>query len=126
MPETFKTYCFECHGGEKHRGDVSIERLIQQSSASSVGEYWDLWDKVAEMIETKEMPPEDKAERFPSDGERAATVTWIRSALTTYEAAHGGEPGRVTVRRLTSAEYAYAIRDLTGIDIKVGVDATSD
>ena len=126
VPETFKTYCFECHGGEKHRGDVSIERLIQQSSASSVGEYWDLWDKVAEMIETKEMPPEDKAERFPSDGERAATVTWIRSALTTYEAAHGGEPGRVTVRRLTSAEYAYAIRDLTGIDIKVGVDATSD
>ena len=126
VPETFKTYCFECHGGEKHRGDVSIERLIQQSSASSVGEYWDLWDKVAAMIETKEMPPEDKAERFPSDGERAATVTWIRSALTTYEAAHGGEPGRVTVRRLTSAEYAYAIRDLTGIDIKVGVDATSD
>jgi hypothetical protein len=27
---------------------------------------------------------------------------------------------------LTSAEYAYAIRDLTGIDIKVGVDASSD
>src|SRR4026207_2538223 len=53
VPETFKTYCFECHGGEKHRGDVSIERLIQQSSASPVGEYWDLWDKVAAMIETK-------------------------------------------------------------------------
>jgi hypothetical protein len=30
------------------------------------------------------------------------------------------------VRRLTSGEYAYAIRDLTGIDIKVGVDASSD
>ena len=125
-PETFKTYCFECHGGEKHRGDVSIERLIQQSAESSVGDHWDLWDKVAEMIETKEMPPEDKAERFPTDAERAATVTWIRAALTAYEAAHGGEPGHVTVRRLTSAEYAYAIRDLTGIDIKVGVDATSD
>jgi hypothetical protein len=126
VPEIFKTYCFECHGGEKHKGDVSIERLIQQSRTSSVGDYWDLWDKVAEKIETKEMPPEDKAERFPSDGERAATVTWIRAALTAYEAAHGGEPGRVTVRRLTSAEYAYAIRDLTGIDMKVGVDASSD
>ena len=32
----------------------------------------------------------------------------------------------MTVRRLTSAEYAYAIRDLTGIDIKVGIDASSD
>ncbi len=126
FPETFKTYCFECHGGDKHRGDVSIEKLIQQSSASSVGDYWDLWDKVAEKIETKEMPPEDKAERFPTDAERTAAATWIRAALTAYEAAHGGEPGHVTVRRLTSAEYAYAIRDLTGIDIKVGVDATSD
>jgi hypothetical protein len=126
VPETFKTYCFECHGGEKHRGDVSIEKLIQQSGAGSVGDYWDLWDKIAEKIETKEMPPEDKAERFPTDAERAATVTWIRAALTAYESAHGGEPGRVTVRRLTSAEYAYAIRDLTGIEIKVGVDATSD
>ena len=46
--------------------------------------------------------------------------------LAAYEAEHAGEPGRVTVRRLTSAEYAYAIRDLTGIDIKVGVDASSD
>jgi len=126
VPETFKTYCFECHGGEKHKGDVSIERLIEQSSALSVGDYWDLWDKVAEKIETKEMPPEDKAERFPTDDERAGAVTWIRAALTSYEAAHGGEPGRVTVRRLTSAEYAYAIRDLTGVDIKVGIDASSD
>ena len=32
----------------------------------------------------------------------------------------------MTVRRLTSAEYAYAIRDLTGIDIKAGIDASSD
>src|SRR4051794_30732322 len=59
-PETFQKYCFECHGGEKHRGDVSIERLIQQSAESSIGDYWDLWDTIAEKIETKEMPPEDK------------------------------------------------------------------
>ncbi len=125
-PETFKKYCFECHGGEKHRGDVSIERLIQQSAQSSIGDYWDLWDKVAEKLETKEMPPEDKAELFPTDAERTAATAWIRSSLGKYSAEHAGEPGRVTVRRLTSAEYAYAIRDLTGIDIKVGIDASSD
>jgi len=125
-PGTFKKYCFECHGGEKHRGDVSIEKLIQQSGQTSIGDHWDEWDKVAEMLESKEMPPEDKAEIFPSDAERAATVGWIRSSLRKYQVAHAGEPGHITVRRLTSAEYAYAIRDLTGIDIKVGVDASSD
>jgi len=125
-PDTFKKYCFECHGGEKHRGDVSIEKLIQQSAQTTIGDHWDEWEKVAEMVETREMPPEDKAEIFPSDAERAATVGWIRSSLRKYQAAHAGEPGHITVRRLTSAEYAYAIRDLTGIDIKVGVDASSD
>ena len=71
------------------------------------------------------MPPED-ADAFPSDAQRAEAVSWIRAAFDRYDAQHAGEPGRVTVRRLTSAEYAYAIRDLTGVDIKVGVDASSD
>src|SRR6185369_9955072 len=62
----------------------------------------------------------------PTDDERAATVAWVRSALSAYEAKHAGDRRRVTVRRLTSAEYAYALRDLTGIDVKVGVDASSD
>lgn len=113
-PDTFQKYCFECHGGTKHRGDVSIERLIRQSAETSIGDYWEQWEKVAEMVETREMPPEDKAEIFPTDDERKATTTWIRASLRKYEAEHAGEPGRVTVRRLTSAEYAYALRDLTG------------
>jgi len=46
--------------------------------------------------------------------------------LKSYESVHAGEPGRVTVRRLTSGEYGYAVRDLTGIDLDVGVDASSD
>ena len=77
------------------------------------------------MLETRQMPPDD-AEAFPDDDERTAAAAWIRTSLRDYEAAHGGEPGRVTVRRLTSAEYAYAIRDLTGVDVKVGIDTSSD
>ncbi len=125
-PETFQKYCFECHGGSKRKGGVSIERLIRQSAQSSAGAYWDDWDKVAEMLESRTMPPKDEAERFPTDDERTATAAWIRATLSKYEAEHAGDPGRVTVRRLTSAEYAYAVRDLIGIDVKVGVDASSD
>src|SRR3954453_7969648 len=125
-PSVFQTYCFECHGGDKHKGDVSIERLIRSSAQSSIGDHWDEWNKVAEMLETRDMPPEDKADRFPSDQERATTVAWIRGALKAYDAMHAGEPGHVTVRRLTSAEYTYARRDLTGVDLKVGIDASSD
>lgn len=124
--QTFTKYCVECHGLTRPKGGVSIERLIGQMSSNAVGEQADTWEDVAEMLETRQMPPADDAELFPSDAERAAAAEWIRASLRDYEAAHAGEPGRVTVRRLTSAEFAYAIRDLTGVDIKTGVDASSD
>ena len=121
-PETFQKYCFECHGSYKPEAGLSIEHLLGQPS---VGPHWETWDKVAGMLESEMMPPLE-ASQFPSEAERAAALTWIRTSLDAYEAEHAGEPGRVTVRRLTSAEYAYAIRDLTGVDLPVSIDASSD
>ncbi len=77
------------------------------------------------MLETEDMPPAE-ADLQPTDAERSEAMNWVRSSLKNYELVHGGEPGHVTVRRLTSGEYAYAIRDLTGIDIPTGIDASSD
>ncbi|MSU49159.1 MAG: DUF1592 domain-containing protein [Opitutus sp.] len=122
-PLLFQKYCFECHGeAKKPKAGLSLERLLVQAS---VGTHADDWDKVAEMLETAEMPPSD-ASLFPTAAERTAATSWVRTALKNYEREHGGEPGRVTVRRLTSGEYAYAIRDLTGLDLGGGIDASSD
>ena len=118
----FQKYCFECHGTKKPEAGLSIQKLVSQFS---IGTHSEQWEKIAEMLETGMMPPLE-ADEQPTDAERAATAAWIRGSLKTYETEHAGEPGRVTVRRLTSAEYAYAIRDLTGIDVKVGIDASSD
>ena len=62
------------------------------------------------------MPPKKMPQ--PSDEERSRAVTWIRAKLDQYIAKNAGDPGRITVRRLTSGEYAYTIRDLTGLDLK--------
>src|SRR5262245_36465180 len=121
-PATFQKYCFECHGTKKPEAGLSIEKLV---TGFSISTHWQQWEKVAEMLETDVMPPLD-ADAFPTDAERAATIAWIRDSLKTYEADHAGEPGHVTVRRLTSAEYAYAIQDLTGIDVNVGIDTSND
>ena len=120
--EFFRTYCFECHGLEKPKGKISVERLV---AGPSVGPQADNWENIAEMLETAEMPPSE-AKLFPPETERKAAAGWVRSALQAYESVHAGEPGRVTVRRLTSGEYGYAIRDLTGVDLTVGVDASAD
>ena len=121
----FQEYCFECHGTSDPAADLSIERLVGQTSSTSVGLRWQDWERIADMLETRKMPP-DEATVFPSDEERAGAARWIRASLKEYEDRHAGDPGRVTVRRLTSAEYAYAVRDLTGVDIKVGIDASGD
>jgi len=124
-PQVFEDYCFECHGSSDPKADLSIERLVSSAGRASVGVNWQDWERVADMLESGKMPPKE-ATLFPSDAERTAAMQWIRSSLAKYEAEHAGDPGRVTVRRLTTAEYAYAIRDLTGIDINVGIDASGD
>ena len=121
-PTTFRKYCFECHGTRKPEAGLSIANRVERFSIATDA---DDWEKIAEMLEGGMMPPLD-AEEQPTDEERAATAAWIRGSLKAYEAAHAGEPGRVTVRRLTSAEYRYAVRDLTGIDLPVGIDTSSD
>ncbi len=125
VPRIFETYCFECHGATGFEGEISIEQLVARTASSSVGAQAGDWERVIEMLDSQLMPPTE-ATHFPTDAERASALAWIRTSLKAYEDAHAGEPGPVTVRRLTSAEYAYAIRDLTGIDIKVGIDASAD
>ena len=118
---TFKQYCFQCHGKAAAMGGVNLDLLTSQSS---VGSGFRHWEKVALALEQKRMPPEKMPQ--PSDAERLQAVNWIRTELKSYAKKHDGDPGRVTVRRLTSGEYAYTIQDLTGIDLDAGISAASD
>lgn len=117
---TLKKYCFQCHG-KAAMGGVNLEELTAQKS---VGERFQQWDKVASALEEKRMPPPKMPQ--PEDADRQAAARWIRASLRDYARRHDGDPGRVTVRRLTSSEYAYTIRDLTGIDLKMDGDIASD
>ncbi len=123
---TFEKYCSDCHTGARAKANIDFDKLTERMTPAGVAEKADIWDDVVLMLESRDMPPPDDADDFPTDAERASAVAWIRTSLGEYDAQHAGDPGRVTVRRLTSAEYAYAIRDLTGVDIKTGIDASSD
>lgn len=114
-------YCVMCHSGTAPKGGVNIDRLIAQDS---IGEGFQKWENIALVLEQQTMPP--KAMPQPSEQERAQVASWIRTNLAAYAKKHDGDPGPVTVRRLTSGEYAYAIKDLTGYDLNVGIDSSSD
>lgn len=118
---TIQQYCVQCHKGTAAKAGVNLAQLIEQPS---VGETFQQWEKVAAVLEQNTMPP--KAMPQPGDEERIQAVTWIRATLSDYAKKHDGDPGRVTIRRLTSGEFAYTIKDLTGLDLNVGIDSSSD
>lgn len=79
------------------------------------GKDFKLWELAAEMLEFEDMPPVE--EEQPSDEEREQLVGFIRSGVQSAIEENAGDPGKVVLRRLTSAEYAYTIKDLTGLDL---------
>ncbi|MBI4904059.1 MAG: DUF1592 domain-containing protein [Acidobacteria bacterium] len=119
-PAMFKQYCFQCHG-KAAMGGLNLEQL---AGHSSIGEGFRQWQKVALVLEQKRMPPPKTP--HPTEAETHQALMWVRGELDAYAKKHDGEPGNVTVRRLTSGEYGYAIQDLTGLSLDWGIDATSD
>ncbi len=118
---TFRQYCYQCHGSGAQMAGLSLERLAAQGA---LGDNFRPWEKVATALSEKKMPPKGMPQ--PSDEQRAQAVSWIKTELAAYAKAHAGDPGKVTVRRLTSGEYAYAIEDLTGLPLDTGIDASRD
>ena len=94
---------------------------LEQFREASIADDFQHWEKVATALEQKRMPPQKMPQ--PTDAGPEAAVTWIRAKLGEHAAKNAGDPGKVTVRRLTSGEYAYSIRDLTGLDWKFDADS---
>jgi hypothetical protein len=106
---TFRQYCFQCHGKAAATAGINLEQL---TTSRSIGDNYQHWEKVAAVLEQKKMPPAKM--RQPSDADRQQALTWIKAKLSEFAEKHDGDPGAVTMRRLTSGEYTYSIYDLTG------------
>jgi len=118
---TFQKYCFQCHGKAAATAGINLDQLTE---TADFGGAFATWQKVRGALESSHMPP--KGLPHPTDEERQHLVAWIRDGMDTYIRKNAGNPGRVTVRRLTSGEYNYAIQDLTGLELDLGIDASTD
>ena len=106
-----KRYCHECHSTEEQEGDLDLERFATLDHIRNAPR---VWQRVAEMLDNGEMPP--KEARQLADAERTRLRRWVRGYLATEARLRAGDPGRVVLRRLNNAEYAYTLRDLTGVE----------
>ena len=105
-------YCLECHSEELQEGDLDLEHFAKFDEVRRDPESW---QKVREMLDSGEMPPEDSQQ--PSADQFKLLRGWVRSYLDVEADARAGDPGPVVLRRLTNAEYTYTIRDLTGVNL---------
>jgi len=114
-------FCVDCHGADHPEAGLDLEEL---STSPDVAAQFRHWRKVAEKLAAGKMPPADSPQ--PSRTERTRLVSLVRGALDDAAERHALDPGEVTIRRLTSAEYAYTIRDLTGLVLDLEHDFLSD
>ena len=106
-----KQYCQDCHSGDLIEGEVDLSGV---GSLDAVRSQVKVWQRVAEMVSSRQMPPPEADQ--PTDKERAEIGQWLHDFLKAEARARAGDPGRVVLRRLNNAEYTYTIRDLTGVD----------
>lgn len=105
-------HCVECHDGEVRKGGLDLTALTfkpEDRQSSKV------WQRMIERVRDGEMPPSKKPRPPASDAARF--VADVHAPLLAADRADVARNGRVHVRRLTRAEYEFAVHDLLGIDI---------
>lgn len=116
-------HCYDCHGQKKQRAGLNLEKYADEQS---ILEGRKVWEHVASMIRSREMPPERKTAMPPTQEERDKLFQWITDTTSKIDCSGIHDPGRVTMRRLNRFEYNNTIRDLVGVDFKPAADFPSD
>lgn len=114
-------YCGDCHTGDLAEAGLDLDVY---SDLNRVLADRDRWEKVAEYLEAKLMPPE--GHERPTDEETQALVDWLGPQIAQADAAAPPDPGRVTMRRLNRTEYNNTVRDLLGVDFEPAADFPAD
>ncbi|NBV21837.1 MAG: DUF1592 domain-containing protein [Proteobacteria bacterium] len=101
-----QTYCIDCHGPKKQKGDFRVDELKISATAADA----ENWQLVLDNLHRGEMPPEKAKQPKPTEVE--PVTAWIQSELTRAATVIKGTGGAVVLRRLNRAEYKNTIADL--------------
>ena len=110
--EFLATYCNDCHGAQKQKGDRRFDTLaLPVAKTDTLIELKDFLDQ----INLGEMPP--KKSKQPSSDERKAFIEQITQELTKGRQALASTGGSTVLRRLNRTEYLRTIGDLFSLNM---------
>ena len=102
LEQFFAQNCVKCHGPEKQKGKVRLDKPVGALFAEK-----DLLETIATVLEVGEMPPEKEPQ--PTAAARAEALQIIQERILAQRPAN-------PLKRLTRAEYTNTIGDLFGVD----------
>ncbi len=103
-------HCQNCHGPDKPKGNLRLDRLTPNFADATTREYW---SEVVERLQAGEMPPNESPQ--PTVEEVQTLVDWLAPRVIAAETVARAAQGRVVLRRLNRVEYENTINDLLGI-----------
>jgi len=114
-------YCYECHDSANKKGSLDLEILTRDSDLYAKPT---LMEDLEWVVGEEEMPPADAKQ--PTAEERKRLVDWMHESILAIQNASPDDPGVVVMPRISSEEYDYVVRDLTGVDLSLGQYLTAD
>ncbi len=114
-PASFlQTYCLECHGAEKQKGERRFDGLaLPVTDLDGIIAVQDIIDQ----LNLGDMPPSKSAQ--PEDSERQAVVESLTSMVAEARRNLATTGGRGVLRRLNKREYINTIGDLFALDMRL-------
>ena len=107
-------YCVKCHGNQTAKAKLNLQSLQPAQTGPADAETW---QEVVDRLTLGDMPPEGSKQ--PGADEKLAVLELIRSDLTRAKDARTAT-SEVVLRRLNRVEYNNTMRDLTGLDLRLG------
>lgn len=103
-------YCVGCHSTRGKAGGLALDNVNLQAAWNDAA----TWEKALRKLRGHLMPPPGLPQ--PPQQTVDEFVAWLETTLDTHAA--GPTSGRVPIQRLNRTEYAAAVKDLVGVDVK--------
>ena len=109
-------YCMDCHNADSQKGEINLESL---SFTIQTIEQAENWQKVLHVLNSKEMPPENKTQ--PDEGLKADFLDDLSQTMVSARKALSDSGGKITMRRLNKRDYQNTIKSLLGVELDKGI-----
>ncbi|WP_310821302.1 DUF1592 domain-containing protein [Stratiformator vulcanicus] len=109
-----EAHCAGCHGEFLAEAKLNLESLPMPREAPDKAE---LWQQVVDRLTLGDMPPADSEQ--PAEADKLAVIKLLRGELEHVRELRKSS-AEVVLRRLNRNEFNNAMRDLTGLDLRLG------